>query len=363
VTPQRRGASKRDWPANLYERNGYFSWRHPVTRKEYGIGRDKFVALNHAIAANLHVAGQATATTLVDRLDGSSKRTVDAWCDRYEKQLAKRELAENTRRTYKSLLKRTRAALGGANALARVTTLVVSDALDAVQEEGKSRLAQAWRSFLTDFFRAAVAAGWIETNPALVTEKVKVEVQRARLTFDDFQALYAAADLPWLKNAMALALVSAQRREDVARATFADFREGGWWCEQRKTGNRVFLPLELRITCFGLSLADVLKQCRSTGVLSKHLIHQVRPRGNSPVGNPIWQDTITRQFGELVANLGRDWGDQMPPTFHEIRSLSERLYSDQGGVNTQELLGHRDPRMTQTYHDSRGAEWVKVKLA
>jgi hypothetical protein len=57
-----------------------------------------------------------------------------------------------------------------------------------------------------------------------------------------------------------------------------------------------------------------------------------------------------------------DGNPQTPPTFHEIRSLAERLYHQQG-VNTQEVLGHRDAKSTATYRDSRGAEWVEVKVA
>jgi hypothetical protein len=39
---------------------------------------------------------------------------------------------------------------------------------------------------------------------------------------------------------------------------------------------------------------------------------------------------------------------------------TERLYAKQG-INTQELLGHKDPKTTQTNHDSRG-DWVRVKV-
>jgi integrase len=363
VAPQRRGANKHGWPANLYERDGYFAWRNPLDRKEFGLGRDRRKAFAQAIEANLHVAGQLTQDRLVDRLTGASGRTWGDWLDRYEKQLGKRKLAENTRKTYKSTAGRARTLLGENAVIERISTLAVSEAIDSVVKEGKDRSAQALRTFLTDAFRAAVAAGWIQTNPVLVTEKVQVEIRRSRLTLDAFQSLYKAAGDSWLRNAMALALVTAQRREDVVRAQFADVRDGGWWCEQRKTGNRVFLPLELKLDCFGMSLGDVVKQCRGTGVLSKHLVHQVSPRGNSPVGRAIWIDTVSKRFADLVRDSGLAWGDRTPPTFHEIRSLAAREYEKQGGIDVQSLLGHRDPRMTQVYKDSRGAEWVRVKLA
>ncbi len=49
------------------------------------------------------------------------------------------------------------------------------------------------------------------------------------------------------------------------------------------------------------------------------------------------------------------------PSFHEQRSLSERLYEEQG-INTQQLLGHSSDRMTAQYHSARGPDWVKVKV-
>jgi hypothetical protein len=38
------------------------------------------------------------------------------------------------------------------------------------------------------------------------------------------------------------------------------------------------------------------------------------------------------------------------------------MYSEQGNVKTQDLLGHKDPRTTAMYHDGRGTEWVRVEV-
>jgi integrase len=188
-------------------------------------------------------------------------------------------------------------------------------------------------------------------------------VKRARLMLDVFMAVYEPAGV-WLRNAMALALTSAQRREDVAAAEFKDFREGFWWLTQasEKTDHphRIRIPIELKPTGFPLSLGDVLAQCRRTGVVSRFLVHQTeRRRGRSKPGNPLGLATITSAFTDAVEALGIDWGDKTPPTFHEIRSLSERLYEPQG-INTQVLLGHSDAETTALYHSSRGQDWVTV---
>lgn len=364
---RRRNAPRRGWPANLYERAGYFSWRNPEDGREYGLGRDRHAAFAQAVEANLHIAQMSRKSRLVDRLTGAGERTFDAWLARYAELLEQRTLADATRKAYKSLAKIIREKMPVEKSLSAITTLDCVTAIQAITGEGKARTAQAVRSHLKDIFREAIASGWLERNPVEVTRAVEVKVKRARLDFETFMAIYGKTKLDWLRNAMALAIVSSQRREDIVEARLADVRpiddggDLGWWINQGKTGNRLILPLSLRLDRFGMSLGDVVHQCRSSGVLSHHLIHQTRPRGNSPVGSQIHIDRVSKAFSDAVENIGRNWDDKNPPTFHEIRSLSERLYADQGNINTQELLGHKDPRTTQTYHDSRG-DWVRVKV-
>jgi len=369
VSPRRRSKGKRDWPDNLYERNGYYSWRNPIDKVEYGIGRDRAQAFAQAREANIHCAGLTGKLRLIDRLTGSADRSVERWNEKYQGLLAESKLADNTLRTYKSLGLRMVRMLGADLPLGNVTALLVSDGLTAIaKDEGKARTAQALRNFMRDSFREAKVQGWfVGENPILDTKlAIPVTVKRSRLSFEVFQQVRSATDLVWLQNAMDLALVSGQRREDIANARFKDFHDGGWWCEQASekatTPHRIIIPLELRLHVLGKSLGDVLSQCRRTGVLSKHVIHQTVARGNSPQGRRIWVDTFSKRFAEAMASLGLDWGDKEPPTFHEIRSLSERLYSAQGGINTQELLGHNDPETTAMYHNDRGLDWVRITV-
>lgn len=256
---------------------------------------------------------------------------------------------------------------GAETSMRSITPLIASDALDAIAAEGKARTAQALRVFLRDSFREAVVKGWATANPIIDTKlKVDIEVKRSRLSLEVFQQIRAAAGEVWLQNAMDLALVSGQRREDISKALFRDFHDEAWWCVQSSlkgpNRHRIVIPLDLRLNCVSLSLRDVVGQCRRTGIVSKYLVHQTVARGNSPVGRHIWIDSLSKRFAETLAGLRIDWAPKEPPTFHEIRSLSERLYSAQGGVNTQELLGHNDAETTAMYHDDRGLDWVRIKL-
>jgi integrase len=348
----------------LYERDGYYSWRNPLTREEFGIGRDKLKAFSEAVEANLHIAKAASQRRLVHRLTDSeaSVYTLGAWNDKYQKILLQNQRSPNTLRAAKSIGARMVRMLGD-RPLDSVTALDISKAIDDVFAEGKHRLAQTFRAHMRDSFREARVAGWLtKENPVLDTRmKMRVTVKRSRLTLETFLKIYEKIDHVWLKNAVDLALVSGQRRDDVANAMFKDFKDGGWWLEQRKTKHRLIIPVSLRLDVFGKSLEDVVSQCRKTGVLSKHLVHQTERRSNSPVGRNIWIDTISRRFADAVEAAQLDWGEKTPPTLHELRSLSVRLYRAQGGVNTQDLLGHKSPEMTEVYADSRGG-WTAVQV-
>ena len=71
---------------------------------------------------------------------------------------------------------------------------------------------------------------------------------------------------------------------------------------------------------------------------------------------------LVRTFLSKARDLAEiDWGTGTPATFHEQRSLSERLYKEQG-VDTRKLLGHKTQQQTDRYHDDRGKGWSKVAL-
>ncbi|EFC0481016.1 tyrosine-type recombinase/integrase, partial [Escherichia coli] len=51
------------------------------------------------------------------------------------------------------------------------------------------------------------------------------------------------------------------------------------------------------------------------------------------------------------------------PTFHELRSLSARLYEKQiSDKFAQHLLGHKSDTMASQYRDDRGREWDKIEI-
>ncbi len=200
-------------------------------------------------------------------------------------------------------------------------------------------------------------------NPADATDKAKVTVKRRRLTFEEFQAIYEKAPQValWLQNAMLLALVSGQDRSTIARWERSFQQDGHAVLTRGKTGVRIAIPLELRMDVLGMSLADVIARCRSTGIVSKYLVHHIRPNVNAPKGAAIKIKTFTSKFKE-ARDLAGITGDDAP-TFHEMRSLTKRLYMEQGGVDTKALLGHMTDAIADLYANSRGLEPLKVKIS
>lgn len=366
MTPRKRSEKRRGFPPNLYESRGYFSWKHPKTGQHFGLGRKKHRAFMEAIEANAQLAPRPS---LVERIHRPQVQSLGAWLDEYAKTLQKRKgragrpLSANSMRAYTNSIRRARRDFDPEQSIADISTRDIAAALDALDEADKARSAQQYRSHLFDCFRVAMQKGWRQDNPVQVTDRVSVRVKRARLTLEQLMAAYQATELVWLRNAIALALVSGQDRDSCVRAEFKqDIRDGAWWNERTKTGARIVLPLELRLDCFGMSLGDVVAQCRGTGILSRYLIHQTKRAKGAQLGKAINPTMLTRKFAAAIKALSIDWGDKNPPSFHEIRSLSARLYRDEKHVDPQALLGHKSAKMTETYTDGRG-EWIRVGIA
>lgn len=362
MSPARRRSHRRNWPRGLYEpRPGYFVWRHPLTGQTLAVGTVPLqVAINQALLANAHV--MQSAPTLVDKLEGRTETVADV--------LAIMPAAEkkNTAKSNRSLDKRIREKLG-AIACGTLSVKHCAGLIDEVLAEGKQRLAQAVRSRLIVVCAKAMAKGWMGANPAEATEKVEVEVKRDRLSLDQFSAVLAVADqvAEWLPLAMRLALVTGQDRATIAHLKRAQIKtlDGGRFLvvQRSKTSDTnapVAIPLDLALGAAGCSLADLL--AHRTGVVSPFVVHHVQPWGNAPVGSQVHPDRISHAFTEARALAGIPdtlANGKGAPTFHEIRSLSKRLYDKQGGVDTKALLGHASDEAAALYADARGTEPVE----
>jgi integrase len=296
---------------------------------------------------------------LIHRISGESERTFADFIPIFEKILDERSLEAKNLRWMKQRLQKYSAEFGD-QVLSNITTLSISEFIDSIKEAaiakgGNGRIAQVYRKEILDFFNEAQAKGWVDSNPVTVTKQAKVKVQRERLTLEAFQEIYLQASQlePWVSNSMALALVTGQAREDISELQFKnDVHDGFLWNERGKTGAKIKIPLSLRLDALGWTVGEVIERCRDRA-LSRYIIHNSRKHAKAEVG-------LSAGFAKARDMTTLKWAGT-PPTFHEIRSLAERLYSAQG-IDTQTLLGHKNKEMTAVYHDVRGAEWLEVKV-
>jgi len=210
-------------------------------------------------------------------------------------------------------------------------------------------------------FAEAVAYGWADTNPAAAVRHMPNRVARRRLALEDWQAIHdhAKQNLPsWVSRMLVLALVTGQRRGDLQKMRFSDAHDGYLHIQQQKTGTLLRLPLALRLDCIGVSIGEAIEDCRSYARGDEFLLRK-------STGKPLTLCSLSARFETAREGaIGLHEGDGDPPSLHECRSLSERLYRKQG-INTQILLGHKHQKMTDLYNDSRGldaGQWKTLEI-
>ncbi|WP_050763088.1 tyrosine-type recombinase/integrase [Serratia odorifera] len=345
----------------MYESSGNYQWRDPRDGKRYGLGRDKTTAINEAVEANLLIYSMQNKVRLADRLQGADVLTVGVYLQDYLAILKKRNLAKETMRQRHLQIGYITESIGNL-LLSRVTTKDLATFLEGYADQGKKATAVRMRQILNDAFNEAIAAGLIKDNPVTPTRAATSKVLRSRLTIAEYRVIrqLAADSEPWVKNLFDLALVTGQRREDLAAMKFTDIHDGHLWVTQLKTGARVSLPLSLSIPNEGLVLENVISQCRSSGIVSKYLLHTNR---GAKKGASLKPGTLSKGFSGVREKTDLTWPGT-EPSLHEIRSLSARLYTDLYGKEVaQAIMGHKTSAMTDLYRDTRGAEWINVKIS
>jgi len=232
-----------------------------------------------------------------------------------------------------------------------------------VHDDGKWAASRAVLSSARDVFNEALLAGWVDLNPALHVKRLPAPVRRKRLTLEQFFAIQEYGQKhfpPWFAPAVRLALITAQRRSDLIRMRSTDVVGGHLRVEQIKTGAKVAIPLALRLDALGCTVGDVINECMRYTPHDSDLLIRTKARPHRHVG----PQSLSSRFWVARQAVCPHTGPGKPPTLHEIRSLSERLYHAQG-VDTQTLLGHKHPSMTELYDDDRGltaGQWKFVAL-
>lgn len=340
-----------------------------MTGKFHSLGTDEVEAIAIATEANARLAEQRSRQVLAisDRIATSKGKAITTitWLERYwkiqEERFASGDIKENTykQKTKPVALLKERA---GMKLISSVDVRDIAQILEEYLSAGQPRMAQVVRSVLIDVFKEAQHYGEVPPghNPALATKQPRRKITRQRLSLEEWQKIFDIADKKqqYMGNAMLLALVTGQRLGDISKMKFSDIWDDHLHIEQEKTGSKIAIPLSLRLNAINWSLRDVVARCRDYAV-SPYLVHFFRTTSQAERGAQVKSNTLTMNFSKARDLAGIDWGDGSPATFHEQRSLSERLYKKQG-LDTQKLLGHKTQQQTDRYHDDRGKNWIKV---
>lgn len=88
MAARRRTHKNKELPPNLYCMDGYYSFRDPRSGKEYGLGRDKRIAVNEAVAVNMTM--MPARLSLADKIIGKNHIVFGALIDAYKENLKSR---------------------------------------------------------------------------------------------------------------------------------------------------------------------------------------------------------------------------------------------------------------------------------
>jgi integrase len=302
-----------------------------------------------------HFPASATPAAAAVAAPATPTRTLSAWLDVHEQQILGKGYKVQTIRNRRANLNHVRRLWGDS----QIDTLRAHEIITKLRAEFlpvRTSTAQRVLAELRDAFNEAIANDWATTNPAAHVKLPTHRVKRKRLSFEvweQMRELARAGRQPWLESLLLLALVTGQRRGDLVKMQFGDVVDGHLQVEQQKQagkghGARIAIPLFLRLDAIGMTLGDVIEDCRSAGATGQTL---VRKAG----GDPLEESSLSIKFAECIrAVCGADaYGTDEWPSLHEVRSLSARMYRAQG-IDVQTLLGHKHAEMTALYEDDRG---------
>ncbi len=352
MAPRPKDPKNADLPKNLTPNRNIFIYRRPDGRF-YSLGTCRERAIALAKQLNAHYAER---NALFDRItDGDEIKhpTFSEFVAEFgQRDLRALGLSETTLKEYQRMLGHVNRHFAGL-APDDITTQHVAHFLRGYPP----RASRAYRSLLLLVFKHAKSEGVRSgENPVVDTIRRPMVVQRERLSARQYRAVWEKA-APHIQNAMDLALYTLQRREDIARLRFADYRDGHLWVRPHKVEK---YGVALRIAVHE-ELAAVIARCRD-GILSPWMVHQPQTANKARRGKKLAPASLSRGFKEARDAADPALFPQDPakrPSFHEIRGLGAKQLRD-AGIDPQALLGHRDAETTRLYLDRHEIRWITV---
>ncbi|NAW35016.1 phage integrase Arm DNA-binding domain-containing protein [Halomonas alimentaria] len=362
MAPRPRKRKNRGLEPNLYERNGYYTYRRPDTGTWHGLGRDRAEAQDAARILNARLMRGVDYVAQVMGEEGDSLgAAVKGWLAEWVE--PDRKLSKWTKSAKRGRGKRLIEDAGDLP-LAQITTRWCAQYLD---EHHQGSAYVQYRAVLSQVCQYAQTKGWLEANPVAPTRSSnQYEKQRKRLTVEQFQSIHGIAP-EWMQIAMELGLLCLLGRAEVVNARFDDVRNGRLHYVRQKTKERsktAYVAIALTPP-----IEDLIKRARALPPVSPYIVHQQPARLRKSASKEHWSqlsaDQLSKEFQRLrekVPSIAR-LPDKAKPTFHEIRALGSRLHELSGTdvASIQVLMGHADPEMTEVYLDGHDIRWQQAQ--
>ena len=215
-----------------------------------------------------------------------------------------------------------------------------SDVRTYVDLRGQTAKVRANRekALLSHVFNQARAWGYTSAPNPCAGIKGHRETGRDRYVTDqEYGAVWTAAD-DALRDAMDLALLTAQRPADVLKMDRADIIDGALWVTQNKTGKK------LRIQIIG-ELADV--------------IARIEARPGKLKGPALIQDNQGGRLSYFAMRSRFEKARTATGVSFQFRDLRAKAATDTGDLAlAQRLLGHKTRDMTEHYTRDRIGDTV-----
>jgi hypothetical protein len=290
-------------------------------------------------------------------------RTFGEWLDVYDGIIGHRGYSNQTLKNKRTYISHIRSALG----LHTIRSLQPTHLTDFISEFLPDRASTARKLVmeLRDIFSEAIQNGWVDKNPTLDVFSPNYSVKRQPMTLKIWVAMHESAmrsSIKWVAPALELALVTGRWRAEIAKMRFdhivEDEKHGPLLIVGKANDNdkTVGIPLALRLrvveeatgaVLVDMSVGEVIQRCRDYAKAGDTL---VRKSSGKALVRP---EMLSYRFEECIKSVG-EWPDGSRPSFDECRSLSSRLYRDQGL--------HAEVPASGTSIDRRGALGSGVRI-
>lgn len=250
----------------------------------------------------------------------------------------------------------------GSRGIKDIETKDIVAIIDAYKAEGKLSMAHVLRATWKDIYKEAQYAGEVDSgyNPPEHVRNIRLKAQRQRITEHDIIAIMKTRT--YMKNsnlraAIKLAITTGLRISDIASLKFSDVKDGYLFVATQKSRGKTKLafPLTLTNPFLNESLDAIIKECRSSRIVTQYLIHGKNGEKKGKKLNRIYLSELFRQAKMRC----EPQVSESTFSFHELRSFAERTYRSEG-YDTKTLLGHKSQEMTDRYNDDRQERYTYI---